>query len=70
MLPQLLTGVEGVQVLVVARTIKSGAQPVAEAPSRLPSCSTSWSGPTWPARSPAMTRCSSSAAPPRGASVC
>lgn len=31
MLPQLLTHVEGVQVLVVARTIKSGAQPVAEA---------------------------------------
>ena len=31
MLPQLLTGVEGVQVLAVARTIKSGAQPVAEA---------------------------------------
>ena len=31
MLPQLLTEVEGVQVLVVARTIKSGAQPVAEA---------------------------------------
>lgn len=31
MLPQLLTGVEGVQVLVVARTMKSGAQPVAEA---------------------------------------
>ncbi len=31
MLPQLLTDVEGVQVLVVARTIKSGAQPVAEA---------------------------------------
>ena len=31
MLPQLLTGAEGVQVLVVARTIKSGAQPVAEA---------------------------------------
>ena len=31
MLPQLLTHVEGVQVLVVARTIKSGAQPVAKA---------------------------------------
>jgi transcriptional regulator of arginine metabolism len=31
MLPELLTGVEGVQVLVVARTMKSGAQPVAEA---------------------------------------
>ncbi len=31
MLPQLLTKVEGVQALVVARTIKSGAQPVAEA---------------------------------------
>ena len=31
MLPQLLVGVEGVQVLVVARTMKSGAQPVAEA---------------------------------------
>ncbi len=31
MLPQLLTGVEGVQALVVARTMKSGAQPVAEA---------------------------------------
>jgi transcriptional regulator of arginine metabolism len=31
MLPQLLLGVEGVQVLAVARTIKSGAQPVAEA---------------------------------------
>jgi transcriptional regulator of arginine metabolism len=31
MLPQLLTSVEGVQVLVVARTMKSGAQPVAEA---------------------------------------
>lgn len=31
MLPQLLTGVEGVQVLVVARTMKSAAQPVAEA---------------------------------------
>lgn len=31
MLPQLLTHAEGVQVLVVARTIKSGAQPVAEA---------------------------------------
>lgn len=31
MLPRLLVGVEGVQVLVVARTIKSGAQPVAEA---------------------------------------
>ena len=31
MLPQLLVGVEGVQVLAVARTIKSGAQPVAEA---------------------------------------
>lgn len=30
MLPELLTGVEGVQVLVVARTMKSGAQPVAE----------------------------------------
>ncbi len=31
MLPQLLTSVEGVQVLAVARTMKSGAQPVAEA---------------------------------------
>jgi transcriptional regulator of arginine metabolism len=31
MLPQLLTSVEGVQVLVVARTMNSGAQPVAEA---------------------------------------
>lgn len=31
MLPQLLVGVEGVQVLAVARTRKSGAQPVAEA---------------------------------------
>jgi transcriptional regulator of arginine metabolism len=31
MLPELLVGVEGVQVLVVARTMKSGAQPVAEA---------------------------------------
>lgn len=31
MLPQLLVGVEGVQVLVVARTKRSGAQPVAEA---------------------------------------
>ena len=31
MLPQLLIGVEGVQVLAVARTMKSGAQPVAEA---------------------------------------
>lgn len=31
MLPELLTGVEGVQALVVARTMKSGAQPVAEA---------------------------------------
>lgn len=31
MLPHLLVGVEGVQVLAVARTIKSGAQPVAEA---------------------------------------
>ena len=31
MLPQLLVHVEGVQVLAVARTIKSGAQPVAEA---------------------------------------
>ena len=31
MLPQLLTAAEGVQVLVVARTIKSGAQPVAKA---------------------------------------
>lgn len=30
MLPELLTSVEGVQVLVVARTMKSGAQPVAE----------------------------------------
>lgn len=30
MLPELLVGVEGVQVLVVARTMKSGAQPVAE----------------------------------------
>lgn len=31
MLPALLTGVEGVGVLVVARTRRSGAQPVAEA---------------------------------------
>lgn len=31
MLPELLVGAEGVQVLVVARTMKSGAQPVAEA---------------------------------------
>ncbi|MBL0170852.1 MAG: hypothetical protein IPP90_09005 [Gemmatimonadaceae bacterium] len=31
MLPQLLVHVEGVQVLAVARTMKSGAQPVAEA---------------------------------------
>lgn len=31
MLPHLMVGVEGVQVLAVARTIKSGAQPVAEA---------------------------------------
>ena len=31
MLPQLLVGVEGVQVLAVVRTMKSGAQPVAEA---------------------------------------
>ena len=31
MLPQLLVSVEGVQVLAVARTMKSGAQPVAEA---------------------------------------
>lgn len=31
MLPQLLVGVEAVQLLVVARTRKSGAQPVAEA---------------------------------------
>lgn len=31
MLPELLVAVEGVQVLVVARTMKSGAQPVAEA---------------------------------------
>ncbi len=31
MLPQLLMDVEGVQVLAVARTMKSGAQPVAEA---------------------------------------
>ena len=31
MLPELLVEVEGVQVLVVARTMKSGAQPVAEA---------------------------------------
>jgi transcriptional regulator of arginine metabolism len=31
MLPELLVDVEGVQVLVVARTMKSGAQPVAEA---------------------------------------
>lgn len=31
MLPELLLSVEGVQVLVVARTVKSGAQPVAEA---------------------------------------
>lgn len=30
MLPELLVSVEGVQVLVVARTMKSGAQPVAE----------------------------------------
>jgi transcriptional regulator of arginine metabolism len=30
MLPELLTDVEGVHVLVVARTMKSGAQPVAE----------------------------------------
>lgn len=30
MLPELLVGVEGVNVLVVARTMKSGAQPVAE----------------------------------------
>ena len=30
MLPELLVDVEGVQVLVVARTMKSGAQPVAE----------------------------------------
>ena len=30
MLPELLVRVEGVQVLVVARTMKSGAQPVAE----------------------------------------
>ena len=29
--PQLLVGVEGVQVLALARTMKSGAQPVAEA---------------------------------------
>jgi len=35
MLPQLLTHVEGVQTFVVARTIKSGAQPVAEALDRL-----------------------------------
>jgi transcriptional regulator of arginine metabolism len=31
MLPQLLVSVEGVEALVVARTVKSGAQPVAEA---------------------------------------
>lgn len=31
MLPELLVSVEGVQALVVARTMKSGAQPVAEA---------------------------------------
>ncbi len=31
MLPELLVGAEGVQVLVVARTVKSAAQPVAEA---------------------------------------
>jgi transcriptional regulator of arginine metabolism len=31
MLPELLVHVEGVQVLVVARTVSSGAQPVAEA---------------------------------------
>lgn len=31
MLPQLITGVEGVQALVVVRTLKSGAQPVAQA---------------------------------------
>lgn len=31
LLPQLLTGVEGVQALVVARTLSSGAQPVAAA---------------------------------------
>jgi transcriptional regulator of arginine metabolism len=31
LLPQLLTGVEGVQVMVVARTVSSGAQPVAAA---------------------------------------
>ncbi len=31
LLPQLLVRVEGVQVLAVARTMKSGAQPVAEA---------------------------------------
>lgn len=31
LLPQLLTGVEAVQVLVVARTVASGAQPVAAA---------------------------------------
>jgi len=30
-LPELLVSVEGVQVLVIARTMKSGAQPVAEA---------------------------------------
>lgn len=30
-LPELLTSVEGVQVMVIARTMKSGAQPVAEA---------------------------------------
>lgn len=31
LLPRLLVGVEGVQVLVVARTVSSGAQPVAAA---------------------------------------
>lgn len=35
MLPELLVDVEGVQVLVVARTMKSGAQPVAEALDKL-----------------------------------
>jgi transcriptional regulator of arginine metabolism len=35
MLPQLLVAVEGVDSLVVARTMKSGAQPVAEALDRL-----------------------------------
>lgn len=31
LLPQLVTGVEGVQAFVVVRTLKSGAQPVAQA---------------------------------------